>query len=392
MTTATETLPQLTNDEIKRYSRHLIMPEVGVDGQRRLKAGKVLCIGAGGLGSPAAMYLAAAGVGTIGLVDFDVVDFSNLQRQIIHGTPDVGRSKLASAKDRLHAINPHVDIQTYETALSSENALQLFEPYDVILDGTDNFPTRYLTNDACVLLGKPNAYGSIFRFEGQASVFATKNGPCYRCLYPEPPPPGLVPSCAEGGVLGVLPGVIGVIQATESIKLIAGIGEPLIGRFLIYDALRMHFRELKLRKDPDCPVCGTHPTVKKLIDYEQFCGLRPAATETTHVNTSNGLEISAVELKQRLDRGDKLRIIDVREPNEYQINRIAGSQLIPLGEIPRRYAELDPDEELVMQCKIGGRSAKAADFLRSVGFKRVLNLSGGIVDWIDKVDPTQPKY
>jgi adenylyltransferase/sulfurtransferase len=391
-TTATETLPQLTNDEIKRYSRHLIMPEVGVDGQRRLKAGKVLCIGAGGLGSPAAMYLAAAGVGTIGLVDYDVVDFSNLQRQIIHGTPDVGRSKLASAKDRLHAINPHVDIPTYETALSSENALQLFEPYDVILDGTDNFPTRYLTNDACVLLGKPNAYGSIFRFEGQASVFATKNGPCYRCLYPEPPPPGLVPSCAEGGVLGVLPGIIGVIQATEAVKLIAGIGEPLIGRFLIYDALRMHFRELKLRKDPDCPVCGTHPTVKKLIDYEQFCGLRPAAAEAAPVNASNSLEISAVELKQRLDRGEKLRIIDVREPNEWQINRIPGAQLIPLGEIPRRYAELDPDEELVMQCKVGGRSAKAADFLRSVGFKRVLNLRGGILEWIDKVDPTQPKY
>jgi len=392
MTTATETLPQLTNDEIKRYSRHLIMPEVGIDGQRRLKAGKVLCIGAGGLGSPAAMYLAAAGMGTIGLVDYDVVDFSNLQRQIIHGTPDVGRSKLASAKDRLHAINPHVDIQTYETALSSENAMQLFEPYDVILDGTDNFPTRYLTNDACVLLGKPNAYGSIFRFEGQASVFATKNGPCYRCLYPEPPPPGLVPSCAEGGVLGVLPGIIGVIQATESVKLIAGIGEPLIGRFLIYDALRMHFRELKLRKDPDCPVCGTHPTVKKLIDYEQFCGLRPAASEAAPVNASNALEISAVELKQRLDRGDQLRIIDVREPNEWQINRIPGAQLIPLGEIPRRYAELDPEEELVIQCKIGGRSAKAADFLRSVGFKRVLNLRGGIVEWIDKVDPTLPKY
>jgi molybdopterin/thiamine biosynthesis adenylyltransferase/rhodanese-related sulfurtransferase len=392
MTTATETLPQLTNDEIKRYSRHLIMPEVGVDGQRRLKAGKVLCIGAGGLGSPAAMYLAAAGVGTIGLVDFDVVDFSNLQRQIIHGTPDVGRSKLASAKDRLHAINPHVDIPTYETALSSENALELFAPYDVILDGTDNFPTRYLTNDACVLLGKPNAYGSIFRFEGQASVFATKNGPCYRCLYPEPPPPGLVPSCAEGGVLGVLPGIIGVIQATEAVKLIAGIGEPLIGRFLIYDALRMHFRELKLRKDPDCPVCGTHPTIKKLIDYEQFCGLRPAVAETAPVSASNALEISAVELKQRLDRGDKLRIIDVREPNEWQINRIPGAQLIPLGEIPRRYAELDPDEELIIHCKVGGRSAKAADFLRSVGFKRVLNLRGGILDWIDKVDPTQPKY
>jgi molybdopterin/thiamine biosynthesis adenylyltransferase/rhodanese-related sulfurtransferase len=392
MITATETLPQLSKDEIQRYSRHLIMPEVGIDGQRRLKAGKVLCIGAGGLGSPAAMYLAAAGVGTIGLVDFDVVDFSNLQRQIIHGTADVGRSKLASARDRLHDINPHIEIQTYETLLSSENALELFEPYDVILDGTDNFPTRYLTNDACVLLGKPNAYGSIFRFEGQASVFATKDGPCYRCLYPEPPPPGLVPSCAEGGVLGVLPGVIGVIQATESIKLLTGIGEPLIGRFLIYDALRMRFRELKLRKDPDCPVCGTHPTVKALIDYEQFCGLRPEVSDEQLTNLGNGYEISAVDLKQRIDRGDRLQIIDVREPNEYQINRIEGSRLIPLGEIPRRYAELDPNEEFVMQCKVGARSAKAADFLRSVGFKRVLNLKGGIAAWIDKVDPSQPKY
>jgi adenylyltransferase/sulfurtransferase len=386
-------LPQLSNDEVKRYSRHLIMPEVGMDGQRRLKAGSVLCIGAGGLGSPAAMYLAAAGVGTIGLVDFDVVDFSNLQRQIIHGTPDVGRSKLASAKDRLHAINPHLDIQTYEVALSSENALKLFEPYDVILDGTDNFPTRYLTNDACVILGKPNAYGSIFRFEGQASVFGIKEGPCYRCLYPEPPPPGLVPSCAEGGVLGVLPGVIGVIQATEAIKLITGIGEPLIGRFLIYDALRMRFRELKLKKDPDCPVCGTHPTVTKLIDYEQFCGIHSAAPEPTAVTAStNGLEITSVELKQRLDRGDRLTLVDVREPNEYQINRIPGTVLIPLGEVPRRYAELNKDDEIVVHCKMGGRSAKAADFLRSVGFKRVLNLKGGILDWIDKVDPSQPKY
>ena len=383
-------LPQLTNEEVKRYSRHLIMPEVGMDGQRRLKAGSVLCIGAGGLGSPAALYLAAAGVGTIGIVDFDTVDYSNLQRQIIHGTPDVGRSKLASAKDRLNAINPHVDIQTYEVALSSDNALKLFEPYDVILDGTDNFPTRYLTNDACVLLGKPNAYGSIFRFEGQASVFATKEGPCYRCLYPEPPPPGLVPSCAEGGVLGVLPGVIGVIQATEAIKLITGIGEPLVGRFLIYDALRMKFRELKLRKDPDCPVCGTHPTVTKLIDYEQFCGIHPAAPEPITVNTAT--EITSLELKQRLDRGDKLTILDVREPNEYQINRIAGSTLMPLGDVPRRYAELDPDADMVVHCKMGGRSAKAVEFLRSVGFKKALNLKGGILDWIDKVDPTQPKY
>jgi len=387
---AVEELPSLSNDEVKRYSRHLIMPEVGVDGQRKLKAAKVLCIGAGGLGSPVGLYLAAAGVGKIGIVDFDVVDFSNLQRQIIHGTPDVGRSKLQSAKDRLNAINPEVEIVTHETALSSKNALELFAPYDIIVDGTDNFPTRYLVNDACVLLGKPNAYGSIFRFEGQASVFATKDGPCYRCLYPEPPPPGLVPSCAEGGVLGVLPGIIGVIQATETVKLIMGIGEPLIGRFLIYDALRMKFRELKLRKDPDCPVCGKHPTVTQLIDYEQFCGITPAQPEPVAVN--NATEITSVELKQRLDRGDALKIVDVREPNEYQINRIPGSTLIPLGDIPKRHAELDPDDEIVVHCKMGGRSAKAADFLRSVGFKRVLNLKGGILDWIDKVDPTQPKY
>ena len=380
----------LSNDEVKRYSRHLIMPEVGVDGQRKLKAAKVLCIGAGGLGSPVAMYLAAAGVGTIGLVDFDVVDFSNLQRQILHSTPDVGRPKLTSAKEKLTALNPEIEIRTHEVALSSQNALQLFEPYDVIVDGTDNFPTRYLVNDACVLLGKPNAYGSIFRFEGQASVFATKNGPCYRCLYPEPPPPGLVPSCAEGGVLGVLPGLIGIIQATETVKLIMGIGEPLVGRFLIYDALRMRFRELKLRKDPDCPVCGTHPTVTRLIDYEQFCGVAPAAPEPAAVNTAT--ELTSLELKQRLDRGDKLTIVDVREPNELQINRIPGSLHIPLGDIPKRYNELDPEAELVMQCKSGVRSGKAADFLRSVGFKHVLNLKGGILDWIDKVDPTQPKY
>jgi len=383
-------LPNLTNDEVKRYSRHLIMPEVGVEGQRKLKAAKVLCIGAGGLGSPVAMYLAAAGVGTLGIVDFDVVDFSNLQRQILHGTPDVGRSKLASAKDKLTALNPEIEIRTHEVALSSANAMELFAPYDIIVDGTDNFPTRYLVNDACVLLGKPNAYGSIFRFEGQASVFATKEGPCYRCLYPEPPPPGLVPSCAEGGVLGVLPGMIGMIQATETVKLIMGIGEPLVGRFLIYDALRMRFRELKLRKDPDCPVCGTHPTVTKLIDYEQFCGIVPAAVEPVSVN--NATEITSVELKQRLDRGDALKIVDVREPNEYQINRIPGSVLIPLGDVPKRVAELNPDDEIVMQCKSGARSAKAADFLRSVGYKKVLNLKGGILDWIDKVDPTQPKY
>jgi adenylyltransferase/sulfurtransferase len=386
-------LPTLSQDEIKRYSRHLIMPEVGMDMQRKLKASSVLCIGAGGLGSPAAMYLAAAGVGRIGIVDFDVVDFSNLQRQLLHGTPDVGRSKLASAKDRLNALNPHVQVDTYETSLTSQNAMDLFAPYDVILDGTDNFPTRYLVNDACVLSGKPNAYGSIFRFEGQASVFGVKDGPCYRCLYPEPPPPGLVPSCAEGGVLGVLPGIIGVIQATESIKLMLGIGEPLIGRFLIYDALKMKFRELKLRKDPDCPVCGTHPTVTRLIDYEQFCGLHPQAQETQTTGASaNDWEITATDLKRRLDAGENLYVLDVREPNEYQINRIPGSTLIPLGELPRRYQELPRDREIAVHCKMGGRSAKAQDFLKSVGFTNVKNLRGGILEWIDKVDPSQPKY
>jgi adenylyltransferase/sulfurtransferase len=383
----------LSADEIKRYSRHLIMPEVGMEGQRKLKAGSVLCIGAGGLGSPAAMYLAAAGVGRIGIVDFDVVDFSNLQRQLLHSTADVGRSKLASAKDKLQGLNPHIEIDTYETTVTSDNALDLFAPYDVILDGTDNFPTRYLVNDACVIAGKPNAYGSIFRFEGQASVFATKEGPCYRCLYPEPPPPGLVPSCAEGGVLGILPGIIGVIQGTEAIKLILGIGEPLIGRFLIYDALKMKFRELKLRKDPDCPVCGTHPTVTKLIDYEQFCGIRPepAAAQTTGAGVSSW-ETTSVDLKKRLDAGDDVLVLDVREPNEYQINRIPGSVLIPLGELPRRYAELPQDRDIVAHCKMGGRSAKAVEYLQSVGFKRVKNLSGGILDWIDKVDPSMPKY
>jgi molybdopterin/thiamine biosynthesis adenylyltransferase/rhodanese-related sulfurtransferase/molybdopterin converting factor small subunit len=385
-------LPELSQAEIQRYSRHLIMPEVGIDGQRKLKASSVLCVGAGGLGSPAAMYLAAAGVGRIGIVDFDVVDFSNLQRQLLHGTPDVGRSKLASAKDRLHALNPHVEVETHETLLSSDNALKLFEPYDVILDGTDNFPTRYLVNDACVISGKPNAYGSIFRFEGQASVFATKGGPCYRCLYPEPPPPGLVPSCAEGGVFGVLPGIIGVIQATETIKLMLGVGEPLIGRFLIYDALKMRFRELKLRQDPECPVCGTNPTVTELIDYEQFCGLRPESPTQPAGTAANEWEISPVELKQRLDVGDSPFILDVREPNEFQINRIPGSTLIPLGELPRRHQELDEDGDIVVLCKMGGRSAQAVDYLRSVGFTRVKNLRGGVLEWIDKVDPSQPKY
>jgi len=381
----------LSNDEVRRYSRHLIMPEVGMSGQLKLKAGKVLCIGAGGLGSPAALYLAAAGVGTIGIVDFDEVDFSNLQRQILHGTPDVGRSKLQSARDRLTALNPHVNVVTYETALSSTNAFELFKGYDVVLDGTDNFPTRYLVNDACVLLGIPNAYGSIFRFEGQASVFATKDGPCYRCLYPEPPPPGLVPSCAEGGVLGVLPGVIGTIQATEAIKLIIGAGEPLIGRFLIYDALKMRFRELKLRKDPDCPVCGTHPTVRELIDYEQFCGV--TAVTADPLPTSSAFEITVEELKQKMDAKEpSLFVLDVREPQEFQICRIPGAVLMPLGEVARRTAELDRTKEIVVQCKVGGRSAKAAEFLRASGFTNVKNLTGGILAWIDRIDPSLPKY
>ncbi len=386
---------ELSPEEIKRYSRHLIMPEVGVDGQKKLKAARVLCIGAGGLGSPAAMYLAAAGVGTLGIVDFDTVDLSNLHRQLLHGTPDVGRSKLASAKDRLNALNPNVHIETYETALSSANALALFAQYDVILDGTDNFPTRYLVNDACVLTGKPNAYGSIFRFEGQASVFAAKDGPCYRCLYPEPPPPGLVPSCAEGGVLGVLPGIIGVIQATETIKLILGVGEPLIGRFMIYDALRMRFRELRLRKDADCPVCGTNPTVTALIDYDQFCGVAPHAAEpapTMDGSVGNPDALSVLELKAELDRGDQVVVLDVREVQEYQISKIAGSVLIPLGDLPSRYTELDPNAVIVAQCRSGVRSLRALEFLRSKGFTNVRNLTGGILAWSDQVDPSQPKY
>src|SRR5438874_4998342 len=385
--TAAPPQTELNADEIKRYSRHLIMPEVGVDGQKKLKAGSVLCIGAGGLGSPAAMYLAAAGVGRIGMVDFDVVDFSNLQRQLLHGTSSVGRSKLDSARDRLRDLNPHIEIDTYETTVSSDNALDLFKPYDVILDGTDNFPTRYLVNDACVLSGKPNAYGSIFRFEGQASVFATKDGPCYRCLYPEPPPPGLVPSCAEGGVLGILPGLVGVMQATEVIKLILGKGESLIGRLLLIDALDMKFRELKLRKNPNCPVCGTHPTVTELIDYNEFCGIRG---EEKPVETAVP-ELQVEELKRRLDAGDNLFVLDVREPHEYQICNING-YLIPLGDLPKRVHELDSSREIVAHCRSGVRSAKAVNFLRQAGFKKVHNLAGGILAWADRVDPKMPKY
>ena len=384
------TTPALTNEEVARYSRHLIMPEVGMDGQLKLKAASVLCIGAGGLGSPVAMYLAAAGVGRIGIVDFDVVDYSNLQRQIIHGTPDVGRPKLDSARDSLAAINPEVRVETHNLALSSGNALDLFREYDIIVDGTDNFPTRYLVNDACVLLGKPNCYGSIFRFEGQASVFGAPGGPCYRCLYPEPPPPGLVPSCAEGGVLGILPGVVGTIQATEAVKLIMGAGEPLIGRFLIYDALRMRFRELKLRKDPDCPVCGEHRTVTELIDYDQFCGVAPAASAAADPPPSDDATVE--QLKARLDQRDEPFILDVREPQEYQICNIPGSKLIPLGELPSRLHELEGRGEMIVHCKSGTRSAKAVKLLREAGFAQAKNLRGGILSWIDAVDPTLPKY
>jgi adenylyltransferase/sulfurtransferase len=390
MGTLIETQPEaavLSNDEILRYSRHLIMPEVGMEGQLKLKAARVLCIGAGGLGSPLALYLGAAGVGTLGIVDFDVVDYTNLQRQIIHSTADVGRKKLDSAEEKLKAINPFLNIRKFETRLSSENALELFREFDIIVDGTDNFPTRYLVNDACVLTGKPNVYGSIFRFEGQASVFATEEGPCYRCLYPEPPPPGLVPSCAEGGVLGILPGLVGVIQATEAIKLILGKGDSLIGRLLLVDALGMKFRELKLRKNPECPVCGTHPTVTKLIDYNEFCGIRG---EEKPVETAVP-EIQVEELKRRLDAGDDLFVLDVREPHEYQICNING-YLIPLGDLPKRVNELDSSREIVAHCRSGGRSAKAVDFLRQAGFKKVRNLAGGILAWADRVDPKMPKY
>src|ERR1035438_857553 len=375
----------LSNDEILRYSRHLIIPEVGIEGQQKLKAAKVLLVGTGGLGAPLALYLAAAGVGKIGLVDFDTVDFTNLQRQVIHFTADVGRKKLDSAAEKMNAINPNVEIVRHEVALSSENALDILKDYDLVVDGTDNFPTRYLVNDACVLLGKPNVYGSIFRFEGQATVFAYEGGPCYRCLYPEPPPPGLVPSCAEGGVLGILPGTIGLIQATETVKLILGIGEPLVGRLLLYDALAMRFRELKLRKNPECPVCGDHPTVTKLIDYQQFCGILqqpPAAVEG---------DIDAVEVKARIDRGDSFVLIDVREPHEYQICRIPYAKLIPLGQLPQRVNELDRDIEIVAHCKSGMRSAKAVDLLKKAGY-RARNMKGGILAWSDKVDPSVPKY
>jgi len=380
--------PKLSREEILRYSRHLIMPEVGMDGQLKLKQARVLMIGAGGLGAPLGLYLAAAGVGHLGIVDFDTVDFTNLQRQVTFSTTDVDRPKAEAAKERLAAMNPTIEITTHETRLTSENALGLFKDYDIIVDGTDNFPTRYLVNDACVLLGKPNVYGSIFRFEGQVSIFGAPDGPCYRCLYPEPPPPGLVPSCAEGGVLGVLPGIVGSLQAVETIKLILGAGDPLVGRLLLFDALGMKFRELKLKKNPECPLCGTNRTITKLIDYEEFCGIRgeeaPAAITTVP-------EMTPRELKQRLDRGDDLFILDVREPHEYQICNING-YLLPLGDLPRRVNELDSSREIVAQCRSGKRSGEAAEFLRKAGFRKIWNLKGGILAWSDEVDPSMPKY
>ena len=392
MPTLTEAipLPELTTDDLSRYSRHLILPEVGMEGQQRLKAAKVLCVGTGGLGSPLAFYLAAAGIGTLGLVDFDVVDASNLQRQIIHSTKDIGRKKLDSAADKLTALNPSLNVIKHETMLSSANALEILKDYDIVADGTDNFPTRYLVNDACVLLGKPNAYGSIFRFEGQASVFATEDGPCYRCLYPEPPPPGLVPSCAEGGVLGILPGLVGVIQATEVIKLILGKGSPLIGRLLLVDALSMRFRELKLRKNPECPVCGENPTVTELIDYEQFCGILPETKEDKAMK--NGVpQISVKEYKQRRDAGDDIFLLDVREPYEFQIAQIGGT-LIPQNDVAQRLAEIPRDREIVVQCRSGARSQRIAELLKQSGYTKVLNLAGGILAWSDEIDPKVQKY
>jgi sulfur-carrier protein adenylyltransferase/sulfurtransferase len=379
---------RLSKDEVLRYSRHLIMPEVGLDGQLKLKNAKVLCIGTGGLGAPLGLYLTAAGVGRLGLVDFDNVDLTNLQRQVLFGTSDVGKPKTLAAAERLRNLNPDIQIDVFETHLTSENALEIMKDYDIVVDGTDNFPTRYLVNDACVILGKPNVYGSIFRFEGQVTVFGYPGGPCYRCLYPEPPPPGLVPSCAEGGVLGVLPGIVGTIQAAETLKLVMGSGQPLVGRLLLFDALAMKFRELKLRKNPECPVCGEHPTVTKLIDYAEFCGIRG---EESPVTSTELPEMAPAELKRRLDRGDDLYILDVREPHEYKICNLNG-HLIPLGELPRRVHELDSSREIVAHCRTGKRSGDAVDFLLKAGFKKIWNLKGGILAWSDEVDPDVPKY
>ena len=380
---------ELNNEEIRRYSRHLILPEVGLAGQKKIKATSVLCIGAGGLGSPIAMYLAAAGIGKIGIVDFDTVDYSNLQRQILHTDADVGRSKAESAKETIRGINPHCEVVIHNTRISSENALDLIRPYDIVVDGTDNFPTRYLTNDACVLLKKPNVYGSIFRFEGQASVFAPHlGGPCYRCLYPEPPPPGMVPSCAEGGVLGVLPGIIGCIQATEILKLAIGKGTSLIGRLLLFNALDLKFRELKLRRDPQCPICGDHPTIKKLIDYETFCGIVPEPE-----NAGNPDEVTVQDMKKALDnQGLNIKVVDVREADEYEIAKVAGVPLLPLSQLSERFTELDPNQQYYLHCKAGVRSMKALSFLRQQGFKYVKSVKGGITAWSDEIDRNVPRY
>jgi sulfur-carrier protein adenylyltransferase/sulfurtransferase len=381
---------QLNDEQLRRYSRHLILPEVGIEGQTKICSASVLCIGAGGLGSPIALYLAAAGIGKLGLVDFDAVELSNLQRQVIHGTPDVGRPKTESARDTLRRINPTLEVVLHPARLTSQNALEVLRPYDIVVDGTDNFPTRYLTNDACVLLRKPNVYGSIFRFEGQASVFAPHlGGPCYRCLYPEPPPPGMVPSCAEGGVLGVLPGIIGLIQATEILKLILGAGVSLLNRLLLYDALEMKFRELKLRRDPACPVCGEHPTITELIDYEGFCGL-PAQGEKSAVHPD---EVTVQEMKAALDNpGLGIRVIDVREPSEQQIAHVEGVPLLPLSQLAQRFEELDPDQSYYLHCKVGGRSLQAVQFLRELGFKHLKSVKGGITAWSEQIDPRVPKY
>lgn len=379
-----------SQNEIQRYSRHLIMPEVGMTGQKKLKSASILLIGAGGLGSPLGLYLAAAGIGRLGLVDFDVVDHSNLQRQVLHTTADVGRPKLQSAAEHLQAINPEVALDLYETHISSANAMELMEPYDIVIDGTDNFPTRYLVNDACVLLGKPNVYGSIFRFDGQASVFHPPHGPCYRCLFPEPPPPGMVPSCAEGGVLGILPGTIGVIQATEAVKLILGTGKSLIGRLMIYDALDMTFREMKIRRNPECPLCGENPTIKELIDYEQFCGI-PSQQEDTSLSEPNW-EISVSDLHAQIQGDPKPFILDVRNPVEYEICKLPESVLIPLSQLPQRTGELDPDKEIIVHCKTGQRSAQAVEFLREAGFQKVKNLLGGIEAWAEEIDADMPTY
>ena len=384
-------LPELSRDELVRFSRHVILDEVGLDGQRRLKAARVLCVGAGGLGSPAALYLAAAGVGTIGLVDFDEVDVSNLQRQVLYATSDVGRPKLEAAAERLRGLNPHLEIEAHAVTLDASNAKALVAAYDVVLDGTDNFTARYLVNDACVMTRTPNAFGSIFRFEGQASVFAAENGPCYRCLHPEPPPPGLVPSCAEAGVFGVLPGIIGTIQATEAIKLILGVGEPLIGRFVIYDALRMRFRELRLPKDPECAVCGEHPTVTDLVGYEGYCTTTSTAPRGP-TSAATGMDITVKELKERMDRGEAPTVIDVREPHEHAICNIPGAILIPQGQLMQHLAEFDPAKEIVLHCKSGGRSGRAVEMMKARGFANARNLTGGVLAWVTEIDPTQPKY